>query len=298
MYALGDYLGEDLLTGVLLPVRSPPTALAVDTADTTPKRAAARGPGVLSKGSPAARALARHKAEDSNPWEVVLSPRNTKADVRVTKGQSPTTAARARRVRREKALAKIAAEEEIAAKKGGIAYARRMRQEKAEKARAKLKADRLNKKLSRVKGRGVGSKKTRVDKTAAQSTPSNKMRSKGGNHNKNSGTVDTVVDSSKAKAGAKKVPGATTSSRSRASARSSFGTKSRMRSRANRSGSKSNKKDGASGDAVPTRAKLRQLKQEADTQESIRALIDKVTIDFERMPSDDIPSSARSQATR
>ena len=36
---------------------------------------------------------------------------------------------------------------------------------------------------------------------------------------------------------------------------------------------------------IPTPKKMRQLKTDADAQESIRALIDKVTIEFERMPS-------------
>ena len=49
---------------------------------------------------------------------------------------------------------------------------------------------------------------------------------------------------------------------------------------------------------MPTRAKMRQLKQEADTQESIRALIDKVTIDFERMPASDESISRRRRTTR
>ena len=233
---------------------------------------------VLDRGS---RSPQRHHG--ANPWNQILEPRGSgsKKKTKVSKAQSPTTSAAARRVRRKKAAERERLEEEDAQKKGGVAYTR-MKREKAMKAE-KDKREKEKGHAKNYKRTGSTSKSsTTTTTTSTTSTATTSSRNSNSNSNSNSNNTCTKK-----------------SSKATAIIRGS-------RTAARRTGNAQKRHSGKSGKGsiiasrptkIPTPKKMRQLKQDADTQESIRALIDKVTIEFERLPSS-VPTEDRDEVDR
>jgi hypothetical protein len=211
-----------------------------------------------------------------NPWNSILAPRaspKVKA-TRITKAQSPTTTAAARRIRKQKAMEREQKEEEEAIKKGGVAYARMKR----EKIREQEKAKRQKGGIKTVKVRSGPGKHVDNSSNSKGTAGGKGVQGKkvGGKQIGDSRLRKKVVSSSSVNSGGSSAAAAAKNSRISSSSRTS-----------NRNTSKqnTNTNERHRSSKIPTPNRMRRLKQDADAQESIRALIDKVTIEFERQPS-------------
>lgn len=225
-----------------------------------------------------------------NPWNTILHPRaqpTTEAVVKkISKAQSPTTSRAANRIRRQKVLERQAAEEEEASKKGGVAYARMKREKASNEAQAKRERDNAKSHHAKHTKSAKSAKSVKSDKHDKQSTKHGKQAkhqaSSSSSSKKNNGTTDRKLSASSA-------PPAPSTKRATTRPASTV-SKSRGRSSSTTSTAGARRRAAGAGmksrpSKIPTPKKMRQLKTDADAQESIRALIDKVTIEFERMPS-------------
>lgn len=242
---------------------------------------AKRGQGTRPSPVSTARADANLQAPQTsgNPWEAVLSPRQddskSSKDSRTARMcQSPTTAARALRVRREKARLK---EEEAAAAEAAEMKAKpwlRNRQKPKSKTSDNARATR------RTSGTSSKQRRSKISQRSSAAMQNGSTRTS-----------------------------ARTSARSSAASRRGNPTRARGTAvssgrRGHSAGSKralASKKGRAEVTTKSSRTKLRKLRAEAEAQEEIRAVIDKVTVQFERMmetPACEVSTEASAAARR
>ena len=234
---------------------------------------------VLDRGSRSPNKSGHH---GPNPWNQILEPRgkNSKKKTKISKAQSPTTSAAARRIRKQKAADREKMEEEEAQKKGGVAYARMKREKATKMEREKRENHHHSKPKTKTKSKLSQNNTTNTTKNGIKKVKVTKGISK---HNSGSSGSDSGNASKRTTASMK-----STGSSTRRAATNTNTTKRRKNGVVTAS-SRPTK--------IPTPKKMNQLKQEADAQESIRALIDKVTIEFERLPSN-VPTDDRQELNR
>ena len=234
---------------------------------------------VLDRGSRSPNKSGHH---GPNPWNQILEPRgkNSKKKTKISKAQSPTTSAAARRIRKQKAADREKMEEEEAQKKGGVAYARMKREKATKMEREKRENHHHSKPKTKTKSKLSQNNTTNTTKNGIKKVKVTKGISK---HNSGSSGNDSGNASKRTTASMK-----STGSSTRRAATNTNTTKRRKNGVVTAS-SRPTK--------IPTPKKMNQLKQEADAQESIRALIDKVTIEFERLPSN-VPTDDRQELNR
>ena len=234
---------------------------------------------VLDRGSRSPNKSGHH---GPNPWNQILEPRgkNSKKKTKISKAQSPTTSAAARRIRKQKAADREKMEEEKKKKKGGVAYARMKREKATKMEREKRENHHHSKPKTKTKSKLSQNNTTNTTKNGIKKVKVTKGISK---HNSGSSGSDSGNASKRTTASMK-----STGSSTRRAATNTNTTKRRKNGVVTAS-SRPTK--------IPTPKKMNQLKQEADAQESIRALIDKVTIEFERLPSN-VPTDDRQELNR